>query len=342
MKNFNITFMIMIIVISTMSIKLYAQQTQLFDDLYEYKAHFEDDYINGQGTYYHKSGDKIYEGEFQYGEFNGQGTYYFKSGDKYVGNFKNNKCNGQGTYYHKSGAKYVGQWEDDEINGQGTIFWNGSSDKVVGTWQNNNGYNLAYYYNEEYKGRINVIDGKPSLIEQDKSSMSQYQSESILSDLKNIVGALTLVFIGAAILSDDTSSSTSYSTSNYSSSSGSSSRGASKSNKTSDWFYVTVNNNGFLVDNEVNDYTVIIERTADLQGNPVYDNKDKQVRKTYFIGSTRIEYVGKEYGYYNVEYFGFDKLGNKLFHCAYSNIMHKCVTYATFFTDGSTPRIECN
>lgn len=56
--------------------------------------------------FYHRN--EKYEGNWENDKMNGHGTYRYENGDKYVGNFVNSTRSGKGTYYHKNGTKYEG------------------------------------------------------------------------------------------------------------------------------------------------------------------------------------------------------------------------------------------
>jgi hypothetical protein len=104
-------------------------------------------------------------------------------------------------------------------------------------------------------------------------------------------------------------------------------------------FSVTVENGGFI-DVEIPEYVVVIKRTHDLSGNYVDDWEDK-ITKTSGLFGSNADWFDKEYGYYKVEYYGYDEYGDKVFHKSYENVVHKCHTVARFYTNGYDPYIEC-
>lgn len=106
-------------------------------------------------------------------------------------------------------------------------------------------------------------------------------------------------------------------------------------------FSVTVENKGFF-DIEIPKYTVIIKRTTDLNGKYVYDTERKITHTSGFFGNDCVWYDAT-YGYYDVEYYGYDKYGKIVFSKKFGNVLHKCHTVGTFYTktDWNSPNVYC-
>ena len=85
--------------------------------------------INGKGTIYWSTGEKL-SGEFKNGNaFNCEGTLIYKSG-KYVGAIVEGLRTGYGKCYHNNGDYCEGEYHNGKLNGQGMYRWKDGS-----TWQ---------------------------------------------------------------------------------------------------------------------------------------------------------------------------------------------------------------
>jgi len=109
----------------------------------------------------------------------------------------------------------------------------------------------------------------------------------------------------------------------------------------SNLFTVIVENAGFI-DFEIPKYTVKIQRTADLNNKHLYDSPREKTHTSGFFGSDAVFYDAT-YGYYTVEYFGYDNYDKKVFHRKFNNVIHKCNTIGTFYTntDWNSPSVYC-
>jgi len=123
----------------------------------EFKGHFQDGKLNGQGESNYPDGGS-YAGGHKDNDQHGFGTYSYADGDKYVGEYKDGKQNGQGTLTFANGNKYVGEFKDNKQNGQGTLtLANGL--KFVGTWKDGEEWN-GNVYNENNKIIIRFVNGE--------------------------------------------------------------------------------------------------------------------------------------------------------------------------------------
>lgn len=109
----------------------------------------------------------------------------------------------------------------------------------------------------------------------------------------------------------------------------------------SDLLTIKVENDGFF-DIEVPKYTVKIQRTLDLNGKVLLDSPREKTHTSGFFGSDAVFYDAP-YGYYTVEYYGYDKFDKKVFHRKFKDVLHKCNTIGTFYTDTdwNSPNIIC-
>jgi hypothetical protein len=98
---------------------------------FRFEGYMKDGMMQGQGTYFYKSGDK-YQGQWEKNKMHGQGAYIFVDGEKYVGQWKNGKMSGQGTYFYKNGDKFIGEWKNRKKNGPGTYYFTNGD-----TWEGN-------------------------------------------------------------------------------------------------------------------------------------------------------------------------------------------------------------
>ena len=203
----------------------HGQGTYIYNNGSKYIGEWQKDNYHGEGVLYNEQGKKVYEGEFENGMAHGQGILYDKYGsiyykgmwknnrkhgkgkiltqnlNMYEGNFENNNISGYGALKLNSGARYIGYFKNNAYNGQGTFYWSDGSTKAVGTWENGNGYNLAYYNHNGYVCRINMINGKASLTNAEKRSRSQ----ASFSDLEIMIGTLAIVGVATAIFSENKS-----------------------------------------------------------------------------------------------------------------------------------------
>eukprot|EP01034_Spumella_vulgaris_P038777 gene38777-47892_t len=74
----------------------------------EYRGHFLDNCISGQGTYMNCEG--VYTGEWLKNMKCGMGSMQTTLGDRYVGQWRNNHQSGEGMIAYRSGGTYKGQW----------------------------------------------------------------------------------------------------------------------------------------------------------------------------------------------------------------------------------------
>ena len=102
---------------------------------------------------------------------------------------------------------------------------------------------------------------------------------------------------------------------------------------------VTFQTGGF-VSLTVDQYTVTIKRTADLNGNSVWDDpQSKRGGRGFFSDPAAFQYL--LLGYYTIETIG-TKSGQKLYHAAWNNILHECgQTHITIYGDGQMPYRYC-
>lgn len=104
---------------------------------------------------------------------------------------------------------------------------------------------------------------------------------------------------------------------------------------------VRVETGGVFLSVEVAKYSVKIRKTENLGGGYDYGTTDEQTGSGGFWGSAATFHY-KSYGYYDIEYSGYDKSSKKIFHVKYSNIKHACsLTSVTVYANGNLPSVYC-
>lgn len=89
-----------------------------------YNGSFVNNKKEGRGILEYTSLGHRYEGEFQNDQINGEGTFRWSNGDKYIGQMKNGKMHGKGKYYYKeSGQVYDGYYSNGKKQGNGKIIY---------------------------------------------------------------------------------------------------------------------------------------------------------------------------------------------------------------------------
>lgn len=99
-----------------------------------------------------------------------------------------------------------------------------------------------------------------------------------------------------------------------------------------------------IVEEYINHFTVRIKRIQNLNGKYMYDNGDtKEVNCNYGLLDDNYATFYCMVGYYEVEYWGYDKeWGKEMFRMQYSGVLHKgnIETVGNFFTNDRQPYFE--
>ena len=93
-----------------------------YDDGSTYEGEFQDDKVDGLGTYSWSDGT-MYEGVFESALPHGEGRLTWPSGAMYEGPFQAGEMSGTGMMTWPSGATYEGNFTADRIRGYGTLTW---------------------------------------------------------------------------------------------------------------------------------------------------------------------------------------------------------------------------
>ncbi len=92
---------------------------------------------------------------------------------------------------------------------------------------------------------------------------------------------------------------------------------------------------------EIDEYTITIQRTADLGGNTVYDYPLKDTGGTGFFTGGTANFFSIPFGYYRVEAIGLDD-GRKVYGTAWSNIRLDCGQLSlTLYGKDRSPSFYC-
>lgn len=99
-----------------------------------YKGYWQDNDLNGKGSYTAANGDS-YDGDWLNGLSSGKGVFVSAAGDRYEGDYKNGQPNGKGTKTWIKGAVYKGDWLNGQLHGKGLFLW-AEGGSYNGSWVN--------------------------------------------------------------------------------------------------------------------------------------------------------------------------------------------------------------
>ncbi len=88
-------------------------------------------------------------------------------------------------------------------------------------------------------------------------------------------------------------------------------------------FAVTFETGNAFISLELDEYTVTIQRTADLNGQSVWGSKWTETGGTGFFTGGSANFYDMPLGYYTVEAFGYNS-DQKVYGSAWRNVQHKC------------------
>ena len=80
---------------------------------------FNNNMMNGLGTYHFIDKGNVYKGYFKDDKMEGYGEYMYYDGNKYIGEFKDNKLEGIGIFEFSFGDVYKGEFSKDKMCGVG-------------------------------------------------------------------------------------------------------------------------------------------------------------------------------------------------------------------------------
>jgi hypothetical protein len=225
----------------------------------------------------------------------------------YNGEMKYGKMDGYGIYTTPDGHKYEGQWKNNLQNGNGIYIWP---------------------YGKKYEGQWK--DGGPANPNY-KKELQNVDEEEL--DTEDVVKGLMVVGAGLSLLSKTLDSDADSSSDGSSNISPSSSKGQ---------LIIKVSHEGFFSTVELEKYVVKVKRTHKLDGGDAYDNVDEKNGSGNFLRDPATFYY-KNYGYYEVECYGFDKFEKKVFYKKWVNIKHTCKsTNVTIYSNSSrSPYVVC-
>lgn len=107
--------------------------TLIWADNSKYVGCFKHGLAEGDGTYYSKDGNVIYQGNLKNGLFHGYGYYSFNS-TQYIGDFENGLPEGKGIYKSPQDWSYEGYFKQGVFDGEGTVT-DEFGNKFTGTWE---------------------------------------------------------------------------------------------------------------------------------------------------------------------------------------------------------------
>lgn len=102
--------------------------------------------LNGKGKLFFNNKD-VYFGQFEDNKIQGFGTYYYKDGTIYTGEFVNGKRHGIGNLIDPNKNKYQGQWSDNKMHGKG--IYTTSYFTIEGNWFENSLWFSKYFESNE-------------------------------------------------------------------------------------------------------------------------------------------------------------------------------------------------
>lgn len=124
-----------------------------------YQGDFYNDTKEGQGKLQYKKKKDRYEGQFQNNSINGIGTYTWENGDNYTGTFQQGKMDGRGRYLWAEGDEYEGDYIDGIKEGNGIFKWNNG--KIYsGTFEGGKPHGVGVFYCNKKKYDVEFSEGK--------------------------------------------------------------------------------------------------------------------------------------------------------------------------------------
>lgn len=122
---------------------------------------------------------------------------------------------------------------------------------------------------------------------------------------------------------------------------GRASSGSGSSGSSSGLLSIKFETGGTWISNEINEYTIEIQRTALLSGKTVLDWKQTDTGGTGFFTGGNANFFDIPFGYYEVKAFGLYN-GKKVYATAWKNIRHNCGHHVlTLYGNNRSPYSYC-
>lgn len=115
---------------------------------------WENDQLNGHGTYTSSSGLTSYEGEWKNSQFHGEGCLKSADGSSYNGEWEMGKKHGIGAEHFPNDSRYIGCYENGSIGGYGLLFLADSFTLIVKEWNESEVMNKVRFARKSEKSGV--------------------------------------------------------------------------------------------------------------------------------------------------------------------------------------------
>jgi hypothetical protein len=314
---------------------------------------------NGDGKIQYKNGD-TYEGKFKNGQKDGIGNWILENGNLIELEYEDGVASADGIMIYGDNSKYEGEIKNLKRHGQGYLV-NSKGETFEGKWINDDLPKGIKYKSDKIDSKSKVIISSPGKSLEDLDGYAKYVGEfkDLLVHGKgtfyNSEGKLSfkgeflsgdawgycykykngeLIYEGEYMFGitniargktyKKTKSKSLDNNQNYSNDSYSEPT-KSLSDQSREWarLEIKLKNNGFFSDIDLEEYTVIIKKTADLDGENYYGDEQEKSYQEGFFGAGTPKFSTQK-GYYTITYYGYNEHKKKLFNQSWKNILLDC------------------